>query len=82
MSWSLIEVPWEVHAHSSSEQWAAIITAKALLMLVAGLPLHGQRTARYVLLFVCLTSVLAIAPELPAECVNAPGIAVLSTVEC
>ncbi|KIG03702.1 hypothetical protein [Caballeronia concitans] len=82
VAWSLFEVPWEVDTDSSLEQWAAVITAKALLMAVAWLSLQGRRIARYVLLFVCLTSVLAIAPELPGEFVNAPWLAVLSSVEC
>ncbi|MDR5857333.1 hypothetical protein P9239_00740 [Caballeronia sp. LZ062] len=82
VAWSLFEVPWEVDADSSGQQIAAVLTAKALLMIIAGMALRGRRFARYVLLFVCVTSVLAIAPELPGEFSQAPWLAVLSTVEC
>jgi len=82
VAWSSFEVPWEIDADSSAEQIAAVVTAKALLLLTAGFALRGRRVARYLLLFVCVTSVLAIAPELPAEFMKAPWLAVLSSVEC
>ncbi|QSN62904.1 hypothetical protein [Caballeronia sp. M1242] len=82
VAWSLFEVPWEIDADSRGQQIAAVLTAKALLMLIAGLALRGRRFARYLLLFVCVTSVLAIAPELPGEFGHAPWLAILSTVEC
>ncbi|VXB28969.1 conserved membrane hypothetical protein [Burkholderia sp. 8Y] len=82
VAWSLFEVPWELDTDSRGQQIAAVLTAKALLMLIAGMALRGRRFARYLLLFVCVTSVLAIAPELPGEFVHAPWLAVLSTVEC
>lgn len=82
VAWSLFEVPWELDANSSREEIAAVVTAKALLILIAGLSLRGRRIPRYLLLFVCLTSVLAIAPELPGEFAHARWLAVLSSVEC
>jgi hypothetical protein len=82
VAWSLFEVPWEFDASSSREETAAVIAAKTMLLLIAGLSLRGKRWARYLLLFVCLTSVLAIAPELPAEFERSLWLAFLSSVEC
>jgi hypothetical protein len=81
-AWSVIEVPWEIDADSSREQGVAVIAAKAMLLVIAALSLRGHRWARYLMLFVCLTSVFAIAPELPAEFTRAPWLAFLSSVEC
>jgi hypothetical protein len=52
------------------------------LLIITGLSLLGRRWARYLLLFICLTSVLAITPELPSEFVHSPWLAFLSSVEC
>ncbi|WP_277185849.1 hypothetical protein [Caballeronia sp. BR00000012568055] len=79
--WSLFEVPWEMDLNSSREQAAAVVAAKTMLLVIAGLSMRGKRWASYLLLFVCLTSVLAIAPELPGEFDRAPWLALLSTVE-
>jgi hypothetical protein len=81
VAWSLFEAPWEVNINTSREQAAAVIAAKTMLLMIAGLSMRGRRWASYLLLFVCLTSVLAIAPELPAEFDRAPWLALLSTVE-
>jgi hypothetical protein len=81
VAWSLFEAPWEMDINGSREQAAAVVAAKAMLLLIAGLSMRGKRWASYLLLFVCLTSVLAIAPELPAEFDRAPWLALLSTVE-
>ncbi|WP_244817159.1 hypothetical protein [Caballeronia sp. Lep1P3] len=82
VAWSLFEVPWELDTSSTREEVAAVVTAKAMLTLIAALSLRGRRTARYLLLFVCLTSMLAVAPELPGEFAHAWWLAVLSSVEC
>jgi hypothetical protein len=81
VAWSLLEAPWEMDANSSGEQAAAVVAAKTMLLVIAGLSLRGRRWASYLLLFICVTSVLAIAPELPAEYERAPWLALLSTVE-
>ncbi|WP_157055906.1 hypothetical protein [Candidatus Burkholderia verschuerenii] len=82
VAWSLFEVPWEIDLSSSREQTAAVIASKTMLLLIAALSMRGRRWARYLLLFICLTSVLAIGPELPAEFDRAPWLAFLSSVEC
>jgi hypothetical protein len=81
-AWSVVEVPWELDMNGSREQTAAVIASKTLLIVIATLSLRGRRWARYLLLFVCLTSVLAIAPELPSEFEHSPWLAFLSSVEC
>jgi hypothetical protein len=81
-AWSMFEVPWELDLNSSREQTAAVFASKTLLLIITGLSLLGRRWARYLLLFICLTSVLAIAPELPSEFVHSPWLAFLSSVEC
>jgi hypothetical protein len=81
IAWSIFEVPWEIDMNSSREQAAAVVASKAMLLLIGGLSLRGRRMASFLLLFVCLTSVLAVAPELPAEYERVPWLAFLSTVE-
>jgi hypothetical protein len=81
-AWSIFEVPWELDLNSSREQTAAVFASKTLLLIITGLSLLGRRWARYLLLFICLTSVLAITPELPSEFVHSPWLAFLSSVEC
>jgi hypothetical protein len=82
VAWSLFEVPWEIDLSSSREQTAAVIASKTMLLLIATLSMRGRRWARYLLLFICVTSVLAIGPELPAEFDRAPWLAFLSSAEC
>jgi hypothetical protein len=81
LAWSLFEAPWEIDLNSGREQAAAVIAAKAMLLVIGGLSLRGRRWASYLLLFVCLTSLFAITPELPAEYTRAPWLAFLSSVE-
>jgi hypothetical protein len=81
-AWSIFEAPWEFDMSGPGEQTAAVVVAKTLLLVIAGMSLRGKRWARYLLFFVCLTSVFAIAPELPAEFQRAPWLAFLSSVEC
>jgi hypothetical protein len=90
VAWSLIEVPWEIDlagsatgaAMTSGEEIAAVLASKTLLFVIAGLALTGRRVAKYVLLFICLMSVLAMAPEIPVEYGHSPWLAMLSGVEC
>jgi hypothetical protein len=90
VAWSLIEVPWEIDlagsatgaAMTSGEEIAAVLASKTLLFVIAGLALTGRRVAKYVLLFICLMSVLAMAPEIPVEYAHSRWLATLSAVEC
>ncbi|WP_244828356.1 hypothetical protein [Caballeronia sp. TF1N1] len=81
VAWSIFEAPWEIDANSSTEEIAGVIFSKAMLGAIAAFALAGRKSARYLLLFVCLTSVLAIVPDLPAEFIHAPWLAFLSSVE-
>ncbi|SAK47534.1 hypothetical protein AWB81_00626 [Caballeronia arationis] len=98
VAWSLVEVPWEIDISgsagadgtayassgpmSSPEEIAAVLASKTLLFLIVGLALRRRLFARYVLLFVCLMSVLAMAPEIPVEYAHSRWLATLSAVEC
>ena len=98
VAWSLLEVPWEIDISgsagadgtayassgpmSSPEEIAAVLASKTLLFVIVAFMLQGRRVASYLLLFVCLMSVLAMAPEIPLEFRRSPWLAVLSGVEC
>ncbi|CDY75198.1 hypothetical protein BGLT_04096 [Caballeronia glathei] len=82
VAWSLLEVPWEIDANSRGEEIAAVLASKTLLFVIVAFMLQGRRVASYLLLFVCLMSVLAMAPEIPLEFRRSPWLAVLSGVEC
>jgi hypothetical protein len=85
LAWALIETPFELAACVSAAQSAALVFSKVLLaILVACACSRGPLAAfaRFIALFVCGASVLAIVPALPSE-FRYDGIGfVLSTVEC
>ena len=80
--WSLLELPWEMDASGSSEQIAALLVSKVVLIGLAAVVLRGRIGARYVFLLLCLMSMFALAWSLPAEYERSFGFALLSTVEC
>lgn len=82
LAWSVVELPWELDASSDVQEVAAIVAAKALLFAIVGFSLRGSRFARYAFLFVCLMSVLAMAPEIPGEYERSRLLAALTAVEC
>jgi hypothetical protein len=90
VAWSLVELPWEIDITGSAsgglttsgEEIAAVLASKTLLFAIVGLALQRRRAAKYALLFVCLMSVLAMAPEIPLEYAHSPWLATLSGVEC
>jgi general stress protein CsbA len=98
VAWSLVELPWEIDLSgsagadgaayasgapmSSAEEIAAVLASKTLLFFIVGLVLKRRIFAKYVLLFVCLMSVLAMAPEIPVEYAHSRWLATLSVVEC
>jgi hypothetical protein len=82
VAWSLLETRWELDGNSSAREISAVLVSKSLLLLVAGLCLRGSRAATYAMLFICLMSMLAVAPEISVEYERSPALAVLSAIEC
>jgi hypothetical protein len=79
---SLIETPFELEACSCGAQVAALISSKLLLTMLIFYACYRSPVARYIALFVCGVSILAVVPALPAEYQHYRLAFLLSITEC
>ncbi|MGF6935939.1 hypothetical protein OKW41_005101 [Paraburkholderia sp. UCT70] len=80
--WSIIEAPFECSASSDDTWLLALVVAKLIIIAAGVAAIADVRFARGIFAFICGTSVLGIAPELPFEFKHSVAISLLSLIEC
>ncbi|MEX3637722.1 hypothetical protein [Paraburkholderia sp. BR14320] len=80
--WALVEFPMEFWVAPDDMQRLALALATVIWLLLAFYVLRGSAAARGTLAFLCVLSVIAIAPALPAEYAGFRVAFWLSLVEC
>ena len=81
-AWSLVEAPLEIFLAQSVGEEAAILFSKGVLGFLTVCVVKQIRAAELSFMFICLLSILAIAPQLVTEIEIFPIAFWLSFVEC
>ena len=80
--WSLIEAPLELGVSGAQAGLLALLVSKLVVVGIGLAAVAKTRFARETFVFICVASVLAIAPALPMEFKQSFAIALFSIVEC
>lgn len=80
--WALIELPVEYAGTGDDAERIALALSAAIWLLLAFFSIRGSAAARATYAFLCVSSVLAIVPALPAEFATFRAAFWLSLVEC
>jgi uncharacterized membrane protein len=80
--WSLIETPLELGVSGVQAGLLALLVSKLVVVGTGIAAVARTRFAREVFGFICVASILAIAPALPMEFNQSFAIAMFSTIEC
>ncbi|NVH75774.1 hypothetical protein FSB08_25350 [Paraburkholderia sp. JPY432] len=80
--WALVELPVEYAVAQNDTERLVLALATATWVLLALFAIRGSAVARGTFGFLCVSSVLAIAPTLPVEFTTFPVSFWLSLVEC
>jgi hypothetical protein len=81
-AWSIVETPWELNPTDGLTRFLALMLAKCLLLTVGAAAFFGVRYARTLFVFLCASSVFAVASTLPFEYTISHELFTLSLVEC
>jgi hypothetical protein len=80
--WSILETPWEFGPADGVARIIALLLSKFMLLGAGAAAFFGLHYARLLFLFLCGSSVIAVASSLPFEFTISHELFTLSLIEC